>query len=91
MVTHCYRHCLGSTFCNSSCGSAEYPGEAIPHHLGVPMVDPGHCWASFFSRKSTFPFMATAFSSTITCNLAMEAKRKQVGSQPGKVNTELSS
>nr|KAF6330748.1 pancreatic progenitor cell differentiation and proliferation factor [Myotis myotis] len=26
-----YRRRLGSTSSNSSCGSAEYPGEAIPH------------------------------------------------------------
>ncbi|KAM9590095.1 pancreatic progenitor cell differentiation and proliferation factor isoform 2-T3 [Trichechus inunguis] len=27
-----YRRRLGSTSSNSSCGSVEYPGEAIPHH-----------------------------------------------------------
>ncbi|KAB1278398.1 hypothetical protein Cadr_000007210 [Camelus dromedarius] len=29
---------LGSTSSNSSCGSAEYPGEAIPHHPGLPQT-----------------------------------------------------
>uniref|UniRef100_A0A9L0J964 Pancreatic progenitor cell differentiation and proliferation factor n=1 Tax=Equus asinus TaxID=9793 RepID=A0A9L0J964_EQUAS len=83
---------------NSSCGSAEYPGEAIPHHPGLPKADPGHWWASFFFGKSTLPFMATvlespehsespqASSSTITCDLAPEASRKQPGGQPAKTN-----
>nr|XP_008505852.1 PREDICTED: uncharacterized protein LOC103540946 [Equus przewalskii] len=89
---------LGSTSSNSSCGSAEYPGEAIPHHPGLPKADPGHWWTSFFFGKSTLPFMATvlespehsespqASSSTITCDLAPEASRKQPGGQPAKAN-----
>ncbi|XP_005602078.1 pancreatic progenitor cell differentiation and proliferation factor [Equus przewalskii] len=93
-----YRRRLGSTSSNSSCGSAEYPGEAIPHHPGLPKADPGHWWASFFSGKSTLPFMTTvlespehsespqASSSTITCDLAPEASRKQPGGQPAKAN-----
>ena len=94
-----YRHRLGSTSSNSSCGSAEYPGEAIPHHPGLPKADPGHWWASFFFGKSTLPFMATvlespehsesaqASTSTITCDLAREAVGKQQPSgQPGKTN-----
>ncbi|XP_021110907.1 pancreatic progenitor cell differentiation and proliferation factor isoform X2 [Heterocephalus glaber] len=28
-----YRRRLGSASGSSSCGSAEYPGEAVPHHL----------------------------------------------------------
>nr|XP_031540824.1 pancreatic progenitor cell differentiation and proliferation factor-like [Vicugna pacos] len=44
-----YRRCLGSTSSNSSCRRAEYPGEAIPHRLGVPKADLGLWWASFFS------------------------------------------
>ncbi|XP_052506688.1 LOW QUALITY PROTEIN: pancreatic progenitor cell differentiation and proliferation factor [Budorcas taxicolor] len=92
-----YRRRLGSTSSNSSCGSAEYPGEAIPHHPGLPKADPGHWWASFFFGKSTLPFMATvlespehsesaqASTSTITCDLAREAVGKQQPSgQPGK-------
>ncbi|CAD7685397.1 unnamed protein product [Nyctereutes procyonoides] len=59
-----------------SCGSAEDPGEGIPHHPG-----------SFF-RRSTLPFMAINSSGKITCDLALEAMRKQPGGQPGKTNTE---
>ena len=58
-----YRHRLGSTSSNSSCGSAEYPGEVIPHHPGLPKADPGHWWASFFFGKSTLPFMVTVLES----------------------------
>ncbi|EFB18811.1 hypothetical protein PANDA_015264, partial [Ailuropoda melanoleuca] len=36
-----YRRHLGSSSSNSSCGSAEYAGEAIPHH-------PGECRATPF-------------------------------------------
>ncbi|XP_073744451.1 pancreatic progenitor cell differentiation and proliferation factor isoform X1 [Callorhinus ursinus] len=58
-----YRRRLGSTSSNSSCGSAEYAGEAIPHHPGLPKADPGHWWASFFFGKSALPFMATVLES----------------------------
>nr|KAF6423426.1 pancreatic progenitor cell differentiation and proliferation factor [Rousettus aegyptiacus] len=94
-----YRRRLGSTSSNSSCGSAECPGEAIPHHPGLPKADPGHWWASFFFGKSTLPFMATVLespehspspqassSSMITCDLAQEATRKQPGGQPSTTN-----
>lgn len=93
-----YRRRLGSTSSNSSSGSAEYPGEAIPHPPGLPKADPGHWWASFFFGKSTVPFMATvlespehsqslqASSSIITCDLAREATRKQPGGQPSKAS-----
>ena len=33
---------------SNQCGSAEYPGEAIPYHPSLPKADPGHWWASFF-------------------------------------------
>uniref|UniRef100_A0A8C9IZE3 Pancreatic progenitor cell differentiation and proliferation factor n=1 Tax=Panthera tigris altaica TaxID=74533 RepID=A0A8C9IZE3_PANTA len=93
-----YRHCLGSTSSNSSCGSAEYPGEAILHHPGPPEAYPGHWWASFFVGKSALPFTATALDSagleppqasntTITCDLALDVRRKQPGGQPGKADT----
>uniref|UniRef100_A0A673T188 Pancreatic progenitor cell differentiation and proliferation factor n=1 Tax=Suricata suricatta TaxID=37032 RepID=A0A673T188_SURSU len=94
-----YPRRLGSTSSNSSCGSAEYPGEAIPHHPGLPKADPGHWWASFFFGKSTLPFMATvlvspersespqASSGLIPCDPALEAMRKQPGGQPGTANT----
>ncbi|KAL4680656.1 hypothetical protein H8959_022597 [Pygathrix nigripes] len=88
-----YRRRLGSTSSNSSCGSTECPGEAIPHPPGLPKADPGHWWASFFFGKSTLPFMATvlesaehpeppqASSSMTTGGLARDAPRKQPGSQ----------
>ncbi|XP_059975819.1 pancreatic progenitor cell differentiation and proliferation factor [Mesoplodon densirostris] len=94
-----YRRRLGSTSSNSSCGSAEYPGEGIPRHPGLPRADPGHWWASFFFGKSTLPFMATVLESPehsepaqastgmITCDLAREAVGKQQpGGQPGQTN-----
>ncbi|KAM9590093.1 pancreatic progenitor cell differentiation and proliferation factor isoform 1-T2 [Trichechus inunguis] len=89
-----YRRRLGSTSSNSSCGSVEYPGEAIPHHPGLPKADPGHWWASFFFGKSAVPFMATVLESPessgplqtssgmITCDLAQGAMGKQPGSLP---------
>ncbi|CAD7675873.1 unnamed protein product [Nyctereutes procyonoides] len=40
-----HQPCLGSSSSNSSCRSAEHPGEAIPDHL-----------ASFFFQKSTLPY-----------------------------------
>ena len=58
-----YRRRLVSTSSNSSCGSAEYPGEGIPRHPGLPRADPGRWWASFFFGKSTLPFMATVLGS----------------------------
>ncbi|XP_023560131.1 pancreatic progenitor cell differentiation and proliferation factor isoform X2 [Octodon degus] len=58
-----YRRRLGSASSNSSCGSAEYPGEAVPHPPGLPKSDPGHWWTSFFFGKSTAPFMATVLES----------------------------
>nr|XP_045360759.1 pancreatic progenitor cell differentiation and proliferation factor-like [Camelus bactrianus] len=55
MATHDYRRCLGCTSSNSSCRSAEYPGEAIPHHpasfSGSPL---SHSWAQCWSPRSTW-------------------------------------
>lgn len=48
---------------NSSHRSAEYPGEAVPHHPGLPKAHPGHWWASFFFGKPTLPYMATVLES----------------------------
>ncbi|XP_023607372.1 pancreatic progenitor cell differentiation and proliferation factor isoform X2 [Myotis lucifugus] len=49
-----YRRRRGSTSSNSSCGSAQYPGEAIPHHpasfLGSPL---SHSWPQCWSPQST--------------------------------------
>ncbi|KAJ0064873.1 hypothetical protein NL108_017008, partial [Boleophthalmus pectinirostris] len=42
---------LGSNSSSSSCGSAEYIGEVIPHHPGLPRQDSGHWWTSFFFAK----------------------------------------
>ncbi|XP_068997415.1 pancreatic progenitor cell differentiation and proliferation factor A [Embiotoca jacksoni] len=55
-----YRRRLGSTSSNSSCGSAEYTGEVIPHHPGLPRQDSGHWWTSFFFAKQNQPGMQNA-------------------------------
>ncbi|XP_044768838.1 pancreatic progenitor cell differentiation and proliferation factor-like [Neomonachus schauinslandi] len=99
VASHDYYWCrLGSLSSNSSCRSAEYAGEAIPHHRSLPKADPGHWWASFFFGKSTLPYSAAvlesperlassqASSSRILWDLALEAMRKQPGGQPGKAN-----
>ncbi|CAJ1084635.1 pancreatic progenitor cell differentiation and proliferation factor A [Xyrichtys novacula] len=52
-----YRRRLGSASSNSSCGSAEYTGEIIPHHPGLPRQDSGHWWTSFFFTKPNQPSM----------------------------------
>ncbi|TDH10248.1 hypothetical protein EPR50_G00072910 [Perca flavescens] len=52
-----YRRRLGSNSSNSSCGSAEYTGEVIPHHPGLPRQDSGHWWTSFFLAKPNQPGM----------------------------------
>ncbi|XP_026544250.1 pancreatic progenitor cell differentiation and proliferation factor, partial [Notechis scutatus] len=89
---------LGSTSSNSSCGSAEYSGEVIPHHPGLPKSDPGHWWASFFFGKHTHPVMTTVSESPensgtfqvanglITCDLAQEVMRKRHASEPSKTS-----
>ncbi|KAJ0036954.1 hypothetical protein NQD34_005631 [Periophthalmus magnuspinnatus] len=46
-----YRRRLGSSSSSSSCGSAEYTGEVIPHHPALPRQDSGHWWTSFFFTK----------------------------------------
>ncbi|KAG6938550.1 pancreatic progenitor cell differentiation and proliferation factor [Chelydra serpentina] len=91
-----YRRRLGSTSSNSSCGSAEYSGEVIPHHPGLPKSDPGHWWASFFFGKPTHPVMTTVSESPensgtfqvangmITCGVAQEVMRKRHASEPSK-------
>ncbi|XP_008841498.1 pancreatic progenitor cell differentiation and proliferation factor [Nannospalax galili] len=99
-----YRRRLGSSSSNSSCGSTEYPGDAVPHHPGLPKADPGHWWASFFFGKSILPLMATvlespehsaespqASSSMVTSGLVPETMRKQPVSKPGQANTRPSS
>ncbi|KAB0372037.1 hypothetical protein FD755_015829 [Muntiacus reevesi] len=72
MATHDY--CLCSTFSNSSCGSAKYPGEATPHHSVLEF--PGHSES------------AQASTSMIASDLAWEAMGKQqLSGQPGKTNS----
>ncbi|XP_036595768.1 pancreatic progenitor cell differentiation and proliferation factor-like [Trichosurus vulpecula] len=94
-----YRRCLDFTSSKSSCGSAEYSGEVIPHHPSLPKSDRGHWWASFFFRKSSHPFMTTVLESSehsgnfqvphgmITCDLAQEAMRKRHVSEPSETST----
>uniref|UniRef100_A0A8C3X469 Pancreatic progenitor cell differentiation and proliferation factor n=1 Tax=Catagonus wagneri TaxID=51154 RepID=A0A8C3X469_9CETA len=57
---------LSSTSSNSTCGSAQCPGEAMPHPRGLPKAHPGHWWASFFFRKPTLPLMITVLESPAT-------------------------
>uniref|UniRef100_A0AAQ4RF81 Pancreatic progenitor cell differentiation and proliferation factor a n=1 Tax=Gasterosteus aculeatus aculeatus TaxID=481459 RepID=A0AAQ4RF81_GASAC len=52
-----YRRRLGSNSSNSSCGSAEYTGEVIPHPPGLQRQDSGHWWTSFFFAKQNQPGM----------------------------------
>ncbi|XP_035881006.1 LOW QUALITY PROTEIN: uncharacterized protein LOC114496863 [Phyllostomus discolor] len=98
-ATHDYdMRTAGSPPGNSSCGGAKHLGEAIPHYPGLPKANPGPWWVSFLFGKSTVPFTATvlgspghaefprASSSTVTCDLARAATRKQPGGQPSKAN-----
>ncbi|XP_020493143.2 pancreatic progenitor cell differentiation and proliferation factor A [Labrus bergylta] len=52
-----YRRRLSSASSNSSCSSAEYTGEIIPHHPGLPRRDSGNWWSSFFFAKPGQPGM----------------------------------
>ncbi|EGW11075.1 pancreatic progenitor cell differentiation and proliferation factor [Cricetulus griseus] len=71
-----YRRRLGSSSSNnSSCGSAEYPGDAVPHPPGLPKADPGHWWTSFFFGKSTLPFMTTVLESPEHSAESLQASR----------------
>uniref|UniRef100_A0A8I6AND3 Pancreatic progenitor cell differentiation and proliferation factor n=2 Tax=Rattus norvegicus TaxID=10116 RepID=A0A8I6AND3_RAT len=95
---------LGSSSSNSSGGSAEYPGDAVPHSPGLPKADSGHWWASFFFGKSTLPFMAAvlespehsaespqASRSPISCGLAPETMKKQPVMHPSQTNSRAPS
>ncbi|CAD7683319.1 unnamed protein product [Nyctereutes procyonoides] len=80
---------LAATHDHDQCHLVEHPGEAIPHHWSLPTANLSHWWASFFFGKSTLPVMATessehsefpqASSGTVTCDLVLEALRKQPG------------
>uniref|UniRef100_A0A7N5JX55 Pancreatic progenitor cell differentiation and proliferation factor n=1 Tax=Ailuropoda melanoleuca TaxID=9646 RepID=A0A7N5JX55_AILME len=82
MATHDYYRCRrGSTSSNSSCGSAEYPGDAIPYHPGLPKANPGHWWASFFFLGSSLscswlqgwsPHNTRTPPKPITCDVSLE-------------------
>uniref|UniRef100_A0A7N4P1Y0 Pancreatic progenitor cell differentiation and proliferation factor n=1 Tax=Sarcophilus harrisii TaxID=9305 RepID=A0A7N4P1Y0_SARHA len=92
---------LDSTSSNSSHGSAEYCGEVIPLHSGIPKSDPGHWWTRFFFRKLSHPFMTTVLKSPehsgtfqvvrgmITCDLIQKAMRKHHVSESRKISTVL--
>ncbi|XP_021484227.1 pancreatic progenitor cell differentiation and proliferation factor-like [Meriones unguiculatus] len=105
MVTHdYYQRRLGSLSSNSSSGSAEYSGDAVPHSPGLPKANPGHWWTSFFFGKSTLPFMSTVLESPedsaessqaprspITSDLAPETMKQQPVIHPGQANTRAPS
>ncbi|EFB17892.1 hypothetical protein PANDA_014669, partial [Ailuropoda melanoleuca] len=81
-----------------SCRSAKHLRKAVPHHPRLPRADPD-TGGKAFSQKSSLPYIARvlksperlessqASSGTITCDLALEAMRKQPGGKPGKANT----
>uniref|UniRef100_A0A8C0SJK8 Pancreatic progenitor cell differentiation and proliferation factor n=1 Tax=Canis lupus familiaris TaxID=9615 RepID=A0A8C0SJK8_CANLF len=94
------RHRRVSTSNDRSCARAEYPGEAIPHHTGLPKAHPsgeasfsgsplshGGWWKQPLSTSSPLAWnLPQASSSRITCDLALETLRKQPGGQSGKAN-----
>ncbi|XP_025897936.1 pancreatic progenitor cell differentiation and proliferation factor [Nothoprocta perdicaria] len=89
MATHnYYRRRLSSTSSNSSCGSADYAGEVIPHPPGLPKSDPGHWWAGFFFGKTPAPAMTTVSESPERlgpgCELGPGAVRKRHASEPSQ-------
>ncbi|XP_032251560.1 pancreatic progenitor cell differentiation and proliferation factor-like [Phoca vitulina] len=75
VATHDYHlHPLGSTSSNSSCRSAEYPGEAILQQPGLLKAHQSHWWASFSSGTSTLPYMAIVLESP-ECSESPQASR----------------
>ncbi|KAL7399385.1 hypothetical protein ABVT39_023495 [Epinephelus coioides] len=95
-----YRRRLGSNSSNSSCGSAEYTGEVIPHHPGLPRQDSGHWWTSFFFAKQNQPGMQngsenqknrtyTVANGQVTCIAREMVLNRQVSenSESGKSET----
>ncbi|KAK7800120.1 hypothetical protein U0070_012544 [Myodes glareolus] len=99
-----YRRRLGSSSSSSSCGSAEFPGDTVPHPPGLPKADPGQWWASLFFGKSTLPFMTTVLESTehptespqasrspVTRGLAPETMKQPSVVHPGQANTRAPS
>ncbi|XP_055477359.1 pancreatic progenitor cell differentiation and proliferation factor-like isoform X1 [Psammomys obesus] len=105
MATHDYYwQRLSSSYSNSSCRNAEYPGDAVPQSPGLPKADSGHWWASFFFGKPTLPLMATVLESPehlaessqipkslITHDQAPETMKKQPVIHPGQTNTRAQS
>ncbi|XP_071777537.1 pancreatic progenitor cell differentiation and proliferation factor A [Centroberyx gerrardi] len=96
-----YRRRLGSTSSNSSCGSAEYTGEVIPHHPGLPRQDSGHWWASFFFAKQNQPGMQngsesqktgtyTVTNGQVTCIAREMALNRQLSESTDNVKFEAS-
>lgn len=96
MATHDYHQCrLGSTASNGSCKRAEYAGEAIPHHRGLPKADlvtggqtSSGSPLSHSGLQCRSPLRVSSGSSgKITCDLVLEAVRKQPGGRSGKAKT----
>ncbi|XP_017264902.1 pancreatic progenitor cell differentiation and proliferation factor A [Kryptolebias marmoratus] len=93
-----YRRRLGSNSSSSSCGSAEYSGEVIPHHPALPRQDSGHWWTSFFFAKQNQPGMLngsdnqknrtyTVTNGQVTCIAKEMVLKRQAseGSENGKL------
>jgi len=90
-ATDYYRRRVGSTSSNTSCGSAEYSGEVIPHPPGLARQDSGHWWSSFFfpkgmngsdSQKNT-QSAYTVGNGQVTC-IAREMARRMSESSEGR-------
>ncbi|XP_030280369.1 pancreatic progenitor cell differentiation and proliferation factor A [Sparus aurata] len=96
-----YRRRLGSASSNSSCGSAEYVGEVIPHHPGLPRQDSGHWWTSFFLAKPLAPGMQngsenqkngtyTVANGQVTCIAREMVLKRQVSESSESGKSEVS-
>ncbi|XP_068192120.1 pancreatic progenitor cell differentiation and proliferation factor A [Antennarius striatus] len=95
-----YRRRLGSASSNSSCGSAEYAGEVIPHHPGLPRQDSGHWWTSFFFAKQHQPGMQngsekngtyTVANGQVTCIAREMVLNRQLSEDSEKPELQASS
>ncbi|KAM4737929.1 pancreatic progenitor cell differentiation and proliferation factor A [Anableps anableps] len=81
-----YRRRLGSNSSSSSCGSAEYTGEVIPHHPALPRQDSGHWWTSFFFAKQNQNGSYTVANGQVTCIAREMVRTRQLSesSENGK-------
>ncbi|CAD7678078.1 unnamed protein product [Nyctereutes procyonoides] len=76
MVTHDSYWCdLGSTSTNSPCRTSEYPGEATPHHPGKSTLS----LKAIVLESPECSKCPQASSGMITCDMALEAMRKEPG------------